>query len=234
MAQVIQDLADAGFLVLYSVDGESYGRVLKFSEHQRLSGKEASEGKRYPVTGNIKEAPGKQEGSKREAPGKQEGFQERGNDLGVMEVGERKGVGKPFSPKVEDSQSTTTATKLAKRVKLSWHKYPKPEGQLEWGDPGEWLTDFTNRLLAVHEPLPSEDDRKFHAEQMLATFDAYCEKMKPKALDSPKKALENWLTTQRIKVAEIVERAAERKPSSGNGVANYTDEQWAEKMRNAR
>lgn len=153
------------------------------------------------------------------------------------EAGAWRGVGEPLpqtGPASESATTTPAPEYLVSRIRQSWSKFPRVEGQAEWPDPGDWAVDYAVRLLKVHEPIKSESDRVFYAEQMLASFDANYEKAPARALGSPKKALESWLTTQRIKVAEIVERAAERKPSGGNSVTNYTDEEWAAKMRTAR
>lgn len=71
-------LCEAGF-VSRMIHGENeYGVVLKFKEHQRITGKEAQEKPRFPspeeLSENITE---KTEGSNRGATGKQQGAQER-------------------------------------------------------------------------------------------------------------------------------------------------------------
>ena len=95
MAETLAILERAGFLNRYSVDGKEYGEIPTFEKHQRLSGKELTEGEKYPEpTG---EATGKQQGSDGEIPESQEG-------KGREEEGKRKGslppteVGKTVKP----------------------------------------------------------------------------------------------------------------------------------------
>jgi hypothetical protein len=74
-------LIDNSFIDKYTVEGKDYGRIPSFNEHQRLTGKELSEGEKYPDPTTtdpvIKgESPEKQEGSTWEAPEKHQGAQE--------------------------------------------------------------------------------------------------------------------------------------------------------------
>ena len=70
-------LADAGFLQRYTADGAEWGYIPTFAGHQRITGKEATEGEKYPKPGNS--APG----NNRETTGKQPVAQERstGKDI---------------------------------------------------------------------------------------------------------------------------------------------------------
>lgn len=80
MDETLNILQSAGFLQRYSVDDRNYGYVPTFLKHQRISGKEAQEPRRFPEQQNGKTK--KQRGSTREATGKHQGRQE-GN--GVQE-----------------------------------------------------------------------------------------------------------------------------------------------------
>lgn len=71
MAETLQILADAGFMRRYTVNGKDYGVIPTFNEHQRLSGKEAQEGEKFPPP----EA--EQQGSDSEAPVKHAPSQEQ-------------------------------------------------------------------------------------------------------------------------------------------------------------
>jgi hypothetical protein len=71
--KTLKILVGKGYVIKYSVDGEEYGYVPTFLEHQRITGKEATEGVKHPlpsggVSDSEKEAPEKQQGSNREAP----------------------------------------------------------------------------------------------------------------------------------------------------------------------
>lgn len=71
MADTLAILENAGMLHRYSVDGKEYGSIETFEKHQRLSGKELTEGEKFPSpTG---EADVKQRGSVGEIPESQEG-----------------------------------------------------------------------------------------------------------------------------------------------------------------
>ena len=57
----------ADLIKKYEIDGKLYGLIPTFRDHQRLSGKEAQDGKRYPLSDTYCEAIGKQWGSDEEA-----------------------------------------------------------------------------------------------------------------------------------------------------------------------
>lgn len=62
------------FLERYEIEGEQYGLIPTFREHQRISGKEAQEPSKYPEPKDL--FPRKQTGNDGEAPGKHPGAQE--------------------------------------------------------------------------------------------------------------------------------------------------------------
>lgn len=71
MAETLELLCRHGFIRRYEVDGKQYGKVLSFETHQRLTGKEATDGGRFPD-----EVIPQQLGSNGEAPVKHPGAQE--------------------------------------------------------------------------------------------------------------------------------------------------------------
>lgn len=74
MAETLGILLDSGLVSCYVVDGKQYGEIQTFEKHQRLSGKELTEGEKYPEPiEKDREATGKQQGSIREIPESQEG-----------------------------------------------------------------------------------------------------------------------------------------------------------------
>jgi len=79
MEETLGVLEVEGFIEKYEVDGELYGRIPTFNEHQRITGKEAAEGEKHP---NPR---GKQRGNKREThekhPDAQEGKGKEGNGI---------------------------------------------------------------------------------------------------------------------------------------------------------
>lgn len=69
MGKTLEILESAGFITRYTVGSAEYGAVPTFAEHQRVSGKEASDPAKHP--GPPREAKGAKRGSTREAPKKQ-------------------------------------------------------------------------------------------------------------------------------------------------------------------
>ena len=81
MAETLEILAKSGMVNRYEVDGKSYGEIPTFEKHQRLSGKEVTEGEKHPEPNG--EATGKQSGSNRDEQESQEGKGREGNRNGV-------------------------------------------------------------------------------------------------------------------------------------------------------
>jgi hypothetical protein len=81
MATALDILEKAKYLSRYQSDGKEYGIIPTFKLHQRLSGKEATEGEKYPLpceatvkqNENTLESQENQDGSNGEAMGKQQG-----------------------------------------------------------------------------------------------------------------------------------------------------------------
>lgn len=79
MEKTLEILEQAGMLRRYSVNGKDYGEVPTFEKHQRLSGKELTDGEKFPSptqeltvkhSGSAGEIPESQEGKGREEEGK--------------------------------------------------------------------------------------------------------------------------------------------------------------------
>jgi hypothetical protein len=93
MATSLDILEEAGYIVRYKVDGKEFGHVPTFRFHQRLSGKEAIDGEKYPLpceapvkqNENTMESQENQQGSTCETMGKQQG--NRGEALGKQQGG---------------------------------------------------------------------------------------------------------------------------------------------------
>ncbi len=85
-------LRDAGFICHYEAKGKAYGVIPSFSEHQRISGKEAQAEPLYPAPPKFSEEIStdeteKQQGSAGEASEKHPGSQGNGNGRGIgMEI----------------------------------------------------------------------------------------------------------------------------------------------------
>ena len=84
--QTLDILEEAEFIRTYTVDKNKYGVIPTFSEHQRITGKEATDGEKFPAEivlnsdyeqGSIRETTGKQpdaqEGKGKEGKGNKEG-----------------------------------------------------------------------------------------------------------------------------------------------------------------
>jgi hypothetical protein len=149
MAETLELLKTHGFISRYTVEGESYGLVVKFSEHQRLSGKEAKMPAKYPSP---------QQGSTREAPVKQEGNQ----GLRVKDEGLRikdKGLSIPREP--FDGEMWMRAI---------FNAHPRPE----WGQRAQvaWLN-------ALHAEMAENGWNEIQAaEFLLARSQLYAECVK--------------------------------------------------------
>lgn len=95
MSQSLELLEAHGFIRRYTVDGNEYGCIQSFSDHQRIGGKEAQEPEKYPdpPPGTNGEALGKQPGSNGEAPetaGREgKGREKEGNGVGQRSRGSR-------------------------------------------------------------------------------------------------------------------------------------------------
>lgn len=104
MEKELHKLAEHFFIVKYESEGEQFGVIPSFLDHQRISGKELQEPAKYPSPPPLKARKtkglrGKKQGSTGEAPGKQSGsdgdhpeFQE-----GKGKEEEGKGNGMDFS-----------------------------------------------------------------------------------------------------------------------------------------
>lgn len=80
MAETLAILVKAGMLHRYTVDGKEYGEIETFEKHQRLSGKELTEGEKFPAP--EPELSVKHRGSVGEIPESQEGKGREGNKEG--------------------------------------------------------------------------------------------------------------------------------------------------------
>lgn len=130
MGEVLALLERAGMVKHYSCNGKDYGEIKSFEKHQRLSGKEASCGDKYPSP--ISEAAGKQRGSNGEIPESQEEEEEgKRKGRGREEEGKRNGVDAPPvgdaagaspSAKVIDLQDKTE-TELQAVCRVIWKSY---------------------------------------------------------------------------------------------------------------
>ncbi len=79
MNETLGILEKSGMLHRYTVNGKEYGEVATFEKHQRLSGKELTEGEKFPSS--QAEMPGKHRGSVGEIPESQEGKGREGKGI---------------------------------------------------------------------------------------------------------------------------------------------------------
>lgn len=101
MEAELAKLADALFVIKYESDGDFFGVIPTFLDHQRISGKEAQEPAKYPDPPPAKpkktrKLPQPEKGSSGEAPGKQLPGQEMELVLGNG-IGNGDGKGNDFS-----------------------------------------------------------------------------------------------------------------------------------------
>lgn len=84
MADTLSILEGAKMVRRYTVDGKTYGEIPTFEKHQRISGKELTEGEKFPPNPDCnREATGKQQGSNGDEQESQEGKgrEEEGNGV---------------------------------------------------------------------------------------------------------------------------------------------------------
>lgn len=98
MADTLEILERAGRVKRYTVDGKEYGEIPNFEKHQRITGKEMTEGEKYPAP--IGETTGKQRGN----IGEQQESQE-GKGTGREQEQEGNGVGADAPPASAESGS---------------------------------------------------------------------------------------------------------------------------------
>lgn len=93
-------LEAAKFIRTYEVNGQKYGSIPTFTEHQRITGKEATEGEKFPAEPNLNSH--NQQGNIGETTGKHPDAQEGKGKEGEKELG--KGRGKEENSTLEFSQ----------------------------------------------------------------------------------------------------------------------------------
>ena len=146
MAESLQLLVDAGLIRRYSVDGKKYGFIPSFEKHQRVSGKEATEGEKHPgIESADNEDEWKQRGSNGEATGKQRGSardeqesQEQERSTGTGKGMEQEQEGSVRETISDQTPQSTDAKPQAARASRSldyspefeefWTQYPKRHG----------------------------------------------------------------------------------------------------------
>ena len=102
MAKTLEILCDIGMVKHYTIDGKEYGEIASFEKHQRITGKEATEGEKHPSS--KKESPennetdeGKHRGNNGETPENSRSFTNVQEGKGKEEEG-KGGVGEGESP----------------------------------------------------------------------------------------------------------------------------------------
>lgn len=131
MQETLRLLEDAGLLSSYEVDGKAYGEIPSFEKHQRLTGKEATEGEKHPGMPegwkrSIGETSGKHRGSNGEREESQEG-------KGREEEGKRKGMdgtrasgetlGNAISAKPDQAERAEESSALLEASRAVWRAY---------------------------------------------------------------------------------------------------------------
>ena len=142
MAETLDVLLAAGFIKKFEADSKVYGQIPTFRKHQRLSGKEAQDGVKYPtldkgnlVQGSICEAEGKQWGSDGTQPVSQE--KERNICRGSVD----------FSQEVKN-----LVLYLHESIRKLDPKFHRITKQLE---NGEWCGEI-DKLIRLDERTPEE------------------------------------------------------------------------------
>jgi len=151
MEQTLKLLADNGFIEQYEVDGKYYGLIPSFSEHQRITGKEAQSPERYPTP------PEKQKGNTGETPEQQPRSQEKEKEkekekenktaLSEFEIfwkaypkktGSKKAAFDNWKKLNGDKPNIETILTAIKTQRL-WRENAAGEFRPEWKDPERWI-----------------------------------------------------------------------------------------------
>lgn len=156
----LDTLEKAGFFFTYEVKGKKYGLIPSFLEHQRINGKEAAAGEKYPDPEIvIKE---KQEGSNREAPEKQQRSQE-----GEREEEGELGKGNEFIDDVEEKDETENFEILVSLQKIKnlyafvAQKFPKTEETLKMKVGTETYTERQEAFILRNNERSYTTDNDF-------------------------------------------------------------------------
>lgn len=112
MSETLKLLEVHGFIRRYEVDGEAYGVIDSFMEHQRIHGKEAQEEQACPVPPALV----KQQGNNGEATGKQQG-----NNGEAVETAGREGKGREQE---KEGNGIVPASMTLERVVEVWNVIP--------------------------------------------------------------------------------------------------------------
>lgn len=127
MEKTLALLREASFVSLYEVDGKQYGEIPSFTKHQRINGKEAYDGPKYPER-SKREAPEKQQRSREvEREGELEG---KGNGIGN---GKELGMDRPLAAglsREEFGHRTALSTMRSKGIR-DFDRYPLED----WEEP---------------------------------------------------------------------------------------------------
>lgn len=148
MQDTLQLLVSAGFIKKYEVNGKEYGFIKSFCEHQRLTGKEATEGVKFPFNSEIvgesqnkiSESIENQQDNNCEALGKHWGNTGEIPDVQEKEregKGKGKGIGRGMdSASAPVADATTPTTKKQTAAKPEFAEKPETVSDALWS---EWL-----------------------------------------------------------------------------------------------
>jgi len=142
--ECLSDLARAGFVLRYKVNGSGVIQVLNFEKHQRISGKEGETDSEFPEYDRDKhgEALGKQRGSTGEAPGKHWGSARE-----APGIPGREGKGREWNRKGKDSASgslTIPVSLASPEFQQAWEGWVAVRSGMK--KPGNWSTMFQSQL----------------------------------------------------------------------------------------
>jgi len=153
MGSVLEKLREAGFLIKYEVDGKAYGCVPTFSEHQRITGKEATEGEKYPeppepIQGNNGEITETQQGNIQSFTN----VQERERERDILCVSEFEQFWKAYPKrsgskkaaldnwkKLNGQKPELAVILTAIKAQIEWRQNANGEFRPEWKDPERWI-----------------------------------------------------------------------------------------------
>jgi len=140
----------------YEIDGKQYGEVPSFSDHQRITGKEAQDGTKYPepidyIEINNGESTGKQQGSTREATGSP-GREGKGRER------EKEGKGMDLVKSSPPIHPPIMAKAGAAKTAMTWNAYATEYQEVYGAEPvrnakvNGQLANVIDRIGAIDAP----------------------------------------------------------------------------------
>jgi len=170
IADTIETLKNAGLIILYERDGMTYGQIPSFSKHQRITGREALEGGKYPEpTKEDMETTRKQQGNIADEPVAQEGKGRERKGNGVLCTAQAPRTPLPDADFISALKQNPAYKGVNIDLELSkmdaWLLTPKARGRKKTH---QFIVNWLNRAERVVETETSTTEKQFTAAEIEA------------------------------------------------------------------